>query len=56
MMSTRCPAPLSRSANQRPIFPYPPMIAMWWAFEAVLGMAAWSSTDSCMSVRETLSA
>ena len=28
MMSTRWPASLSRSANQRPIFPYPPTIAM----------------------------
>ncbi len=40
MMSTRWPNCLSRSANQRPILPYPPMIAMWCTLDAVRGSAA----------------
>ena len=56
MMSTRWPAPFSRSANQRPIFPYPPTMAMWRIRAAVLGREACISMDSCMRILQTCSA
>ena len=56
MTSTRWPAPFKRSANQRPILPYPPTMAMWRILEVVLGSAAWISMDSCMRILQIFSA
>src|SRR5574344_1845206 len=56
MMSTLCPDCLNRSASQRPIFPYPPMMAMCLSTDAFLGRAACASIDSCMRILQIVSA
>ena len=56
IMSTRWPDLASISDIQRPIFPYPPMIATCLVLAAGLGSDAWTSIDSCMSILQMLSA